>query len=201
MAAPTVADWDKLKRLGRYLLNKSRVVVGFPYQSEQPNLDVYVDTDYAGCPKTRKSTSGGAVMLGLHCLKTWSSNQPVVALSSGEAEFYGMVKGSSNALGIKGTLDDMGVGVSISVYTDSSAAKGIASRRGLGKVRHVELSELWLQDQVAKGRIRVHKVGGDENFADSFTKHSNSDRISQTLHGTNQKIVAGRHSIMPSVAQ
>ena len=140
-------------------------------------------------------------MLGLHCLKSWSSNQQVIALSSGEAEFYGMVKGSSNALGIAGTLDDMGVKVSISVYTDSSAAKGIASRRGLGKVRHVELSELWLQDQVAKGRIRVYKISGDENFADSFTKHSNQDRISQTLHGTGQKIVPGRHPIMPRVAQ
>ena len=140
-------------------------------------------------------------MLGLHCLKTWSSSQPVVALSSGEAEFYGMVKGSSNALGIKGTLDDMGVEVSIDVHTDSSAAKGIASRRGLGKVRHVELSELWLQDQVAKGRIQVHKIGGDENFADSFTKHSNHDRIAQTLYGTNQKVVRGRHPLMPEVAQ
>ena len=140
-------------------------------------------------------------MFGLHCLKSWSSNQQVIALSSGEAEFYGMVKGSGNALGIAGTLSDLGVEVGISLYTDSSAAKGIASRRGLGKVRHIELSELWLQDQVAKGRIRVHKISGDDNFADSFTKHSNRDRIAQTLHGTNQKIVRGRHPIMPAVAQ
>ena len=142
MANPCKSDLDKLKRLGRYLIDKSRVVAHFAYQERPEALDVYVDTDHGGCLATRKSTSGGIVMLGTHCLKAWSVNQPVIALSSGEAEYYGMVKGASNALGLCGMPKDINVTAHVVLFTDSSAARGIANRRGLGKVRHIELSEL-----------------------------------------------------------
>ena len=158
-----------------------------------------VDTDFAGCPTTRKSTSGGIVNIGEHCIKMWSSNQSVIALSSGEAEFYGIVKGASNALGVCGILRDLGIEQSVTVNTDSNAAKGIANRRGLGRVRHIELSELWVQDRVAKGEIVMWKIPGVENSSDSLTKHSSGERIAQTLLFCNQDIEMGRHSIMPLV--
>ena len=139
-------------------------------------------------------------MLGQHCIKTWSSNQQVIALSSGEAEFYGIVKGASVALGITAMLDDLGIQVQVVIATDSSAAKGIGSRRGLGRVRHIELSELWVQDQVSKGRIQLLKISGGDNFSDSLTKHSTSERISQTMACVSQKIVQVRHNLMPKVA-
>ena len=132
-------------------------------------------------------------MLGTHCIKTWSTNQQVVATSSGEAEYYG--------LGVQGMLRDSGITLGIALCIDSSAAKGIASRRGLGKVRHIELAELWLQDQVARGKIKIEKIRGDDNFSDSLTKHSNPERISQTLRGVYQRLVRGRHAIMPTVAK
>ena len=135
--------------------------------------------------------------MGEHCVKTWSSNQAVIALSSGEAEFYGIVKGASNALGVSGILRDLGVNLLVSLNTDASAAKGIASRRGLGKVRHVELSELWIQERVARGQITIWKISGSENASDSLTKHSSGERIAQTLHFCNQTIEPGRHAIMP----
>ena len=47
----------------------------------------YVDSDWAGCRKTRKSTSGGVLYLGDTPVRGWSSNQAVIALSSGEAEY------------------------------------------------------------------------------------------------------------------
>ena len=137
---------------------------------------------------------------GEHCLKLWSNNQSVIALSSGEAEFYGIVKGASNALGVTGILKDLGVNLSVAVSTDSSAAKGIANRRGLGKLRHIELSELWVQDQIARGRITVYKIDGSENSSDSLTKHSCGERIVQTMRHCNQFIAPGRHKIMPEVA-
>ena len=198
MSKPNQSDWEALKRLGRYLLNKTRVVVKYNYQSKPEEVEVTVDTDFAGCPSTRKSTNGGIVKLGEHCIRAWSSNQTVIALSSGEAEFYGIVKGASNALGATGVLKDFGVNITVGVNTDSSAAKSIANRRGLGKVRHIELSELWVQEQTSRGRITIRKVSGSDNCSDSLTKHSSGDRIAQTLHHCNQTIVAGRHSIMPS---
>jgi len=201
MSKPTEADWDSLKRLGRYLIDKTRVIVGFPYQERPETIEIYVDTDHAGCIETRKSTSGGIAMHGNHNIKTWSSTQQVIALSSGEAEYYGMVKGAGNALGISGVFKDMGIQYDVVLYTDSSAAKGISSRRGLGKVRHIELNQLWLQDQVARGKINVRKIRGEDNISDSLTKHSNPERIKQTMRGVMHKIVQGRHAIMPHVAQ
>ena len=140
-------------------------------------------------------------MYGFHSLETWSAAQQMIALSSGEAEYFGMVKGAGNALGLSGVFCDLGIEYEIVLYTDSSAAKGISSRRGLGKLRHVELNELWLQDQVARGRIAVRKISGEENISDSLTKPAAADRIKQTMQGTLQKIVPGRHKIMPEVAK
>ena len=199
MSKPHLSDWESLKRLGRYLLGKTRVVTRYDYQSLPKTVDVTVDTDFAGCLTTRKSTSGGIVKIGDHCVKTWSSNQAVIALSSGEAEFYGIVKGATQAMGVAGILEDLGASMLISLSTDSSAAKGIANRRGLGKMRHIELSELWVQDRVAKGQITIWKIPGIENSSDSLTKHSSGERIAQTLFFCNQVVEIGRHSIMPSV--
>ena len=137
--------------------------------------------------------------IGEHCLKTWSSNPAVIALSSGEAEFYGIVKGATQAMGVAGILKDLGINLLVSLSTDSSAAKGIANRRGLGKMRHIELSELWVQDRVAKGQITIWKIPGVENSSDSLTKHSNGERIAQTLFFCNQAVEAGRHEIIPLV--
>ena len=48
--------------------------------------------------------------------------------------------------------------MSITVNSDASAAIGIASRRGLGRIRHIDVDELWVQDKVSKGIITLHKV-------------------------------------------
>ena len=197
MSCPTAADWVALKRLGRYLCNRERLVVLFPYQQFVRKIRVWVDTDYAGCMRTRKSTSGGLVMFGSHKLKAWSVTQAVIALSSGEAEFYGIVKGSSVGLGMQSVLRDLGHDVKIVVCTDASAAKGIASRRGLGKVRHIEVNQLWVQERVASGDIELKKVDGSNNLADALTKHVPGDILSRHLEGTNQFIDSGRHAIMP----
>ena len=58
----------------------------------------------------------------------------------------------------------------IKLGTDSSAAKSFVSRRGLGKMRHLEIRDLWLQAEVEQGRLEVHKVKGDQNPADLMTK-------------------------------
>ncbi len=89
-------------------------------------------------------------MLGNHLVKSWASNQNVVALSSGEAEYYAIVKGGTQSIGAQSILRDIGVYVGVNICTDASAAKGIASRRGLGKVRHIDVSQLWIQDKVFK---------------------------------------------------
>jgi hypothetical protein len=59
MAKPTVGHKRKLKRLVRYLRGRKRVVWKFQWQGRPDTVEVFTDSDWAGCGKTRKSTSGG----------------------------------------------------------------------------------------------------------------------------------------------
>ena len=125
-------------------------------------------------------------MLGGHAIKHWSSTQASVALSSGEAEFAGVIRGAGQGLGYQALLKDLGVGALLRVWTDSSAAIGICSRQGLGKLRHLDTHTLWIQQAVRTGRIDLRKVPGEDNPADLLTKHSLSrDRLEKLveLHG------------------
>ena len=140
-------------------------------------------------------------MYGEHLLKSWSSTQNVIALSSGEAEYYGLVKGASQGLGLKAMLKEAGVETKIVVKTDASAPKGIALRRGMGRIRHIEVNQLWVQDKVAKKEIKIVKIATTENLADHLTKYLNQEGIQQHMNWTNQWLDEGRHSLMPEVAK
>ena len=110
-------------------------------------------------------------MLGRHLIKSWSSTQANVALSSGEAEYYAVVKACGIGMGFRSLLQDLGVGLPLRVWTDSSATIGICSRQGLGKLRHIDTQTLWVQQRVRNKTFELRKVRGTENPADLFTKH------------------------------
>ena len=156
-----------------------------------------VDTDYVGCKDTRKSTSGGAIMIGNHLIKGWSSTQSVIALSSGEAEYYGMVKGASVSIGLRGIMSDLGVKAAVRIRTDSSAALGVAKRKGIGKIRHIEMNQLWLQEKVSDKEIEIIKVRGSENIADQMAKYTEQAVFKLHLEQIKQKIEEGRHEFAP----
>ena len=125
----------------------------------------------------------------------------MIALSSGEAEFYGIVKGAGIALGIQGMLKDFDVEAGIVVRTDASAAKGIANRRGLGKVRHIEVSQLWVQEKVSAGRLRIEKVAGGSNIADAMTKYVDGDGIDRHMAAIGASAAPGRHKLAPETVE
>ena len=99
------------------------------FSAKIDKIEAWVDTDFAGCRRTRKSTSGGILRLGEHNLKGWSTTQDIIALSSGEAEYYGMVNGASMAM--RSIMGDMGVELGITIKTDAAAAKGICVPSGV----------------------------------------------------------------------
>ena len=107
--------------------------------------------------------------------------QSTIGLSSGESEFYGLVKGAAVALGLQAILADWGLPVSADVASDSSAARGHVQRRGLGRMRHIQTRYLWIQERVGEGHIRVLCVAGKENDADMMTKALNGKEISRIL--------------------
>ena len=83
-----------------------------------------------------------------------------MTLSSGEAEFYGVVRGAGQGLGYQALLKDLGLAMPLRVWTDSSAALGICSRQGLGKLRHLDTHTLRVQQAVRSKRLVLKKVLG-----------------------------------------
>ena len=138
MSRPTGRDMEALKRLARYLAGKPRLVLHFGWQRTPGVLSIYSDSDWAGCLRTRRSTTGGALMRGAHVLKTWATTQPTIALSSAEAELIAAVRGAAEGLSALTICADFGHECRLRVHLDSSAAIGVTKRRGVGKIRHLD---------------------------------------------------------------
>ena len=100
MQQPITKNMQALKRLVRFLKGSPRCLVVYNRQAEQPTVDVFLDSDWAGCAKTRRSTSSSYVMLGGHIFAASANTQNVVATSSGEAEFNALTKNASRAQNI-----------------------------------------------------------------------------------------------------
>jgi hypothetical protein len=192
MARPTRGDKRKLKRLARYLVGQPRVVWQFPFQGRQEEITGFSDSDWAGCRRTAKSTSGGALMIGRHCVKSWSSTQKNVTLSSGEAELVAAVKTCTETIGVTQLAADWGVKLEGRIYVDSTAAIGVAHRKGNGKLRHVKVGLLWIQEKVDEDELRVEKILGTENPADLMTKNLGWKKIEQFMSALGQTFRDGR---------
>ena len=171
MARPREGDWLLMKRIGRYLLGAPRLVQRYHWQERPKAVTTCVDSDWAGCRRTCRSTSGGVCKLGAHVLSFWAATQGVVALSSAEAELYALVKGAVNTSGMISLLGDFGETVNGRISSDASAAIGIVNRTVVGKLRHIRVQYLWLQERVREGEVKVLKIPGEDNPADIFTKN------------------------------
>ena len=129
--------------------------------------------------------------MGGHCVKTWSTTQGAVALSSAEAEFYAMVDGVIKGKWMVTIARELGFGEmksKIVIGTDSSAAKSFVARRGMGRMRHIEVRDLWLKEEVRKGMVAVEKVKGSENPADLMTKFLCKADVEERLKGMNVEV-------------
>ena len=199
MSKPTKGDWQRSKRLGRYLLGKPRLQQLYKWQQPQQILKVYTNADWAGCRETRKSTTGGCAMLGAHTLKGWSKTQSLVALSSSESELYAALKASAEALGRIALLQDFGYTVKGEVWGDASAAIGIINRKGLGKTKHIDTGLLWIQQTAADQRLKYAKVLGEESPADVYTKFLDSMTSNIHLKKLEYQFTHGRSSEAPQL--
>ena len=110
-----------------------------------------------------------------------STLQASIGLSSGEAEYYALVRGACYGLGLQSHMTDIGIDVKVDLHSDSSAARQFAKRRGLGQMRHVMTRHLWLQDRVRLGHLKVVMVLGTENPADVMTKALTRNEIMKCI--------------------
>ena len=129
-----------------------------------------MDSDWAGFLLGRKSTTGVIVRRGKHLLRHMSCLQTLVASSSGEAEYYALIRGACTGLGIQSHFQDWMIDVPIQINCDSSAARSVARRRGIGgRLRHLQTRHLRLQSRVALDHLKLD-VAGERNPADKLTK-------------------------------
>ena len=181
--APTITNWQKLKKVARYLAGIAKQGHFFPRTRDSGDvtlLQVFTDSDWAGDKGSRKVVvvrycAAGAVL----CLYAAVHGQTIHAQSSGEAEFYGGVSGISSALGAKHAMEFLGISTKIEVRLDSSSARGILNRQGVGKIRHLAVKALWCQDIVRQGLITIKPVPGVKNIADIGTKALTISRLDE----------------------
>ena len=74
-------------------------------------------------------------------------------------------------------------------------------RKGFGKVRHIEVNQLWLQDEIHKGHIGLEKVDGKKNLADALTKPVEGPDVTTHLLGSGLQFRTDRHDLAPAVAK
>ena len=110
-------------------------------------------------------------------IRTWSTLQKVNALSWAEAEYLAMIKGVQEAMALQTLLGELGLKVTITVYTDSSAAKASAEKPGLMHMKHMQLRELFLKQVVQQGLVIIEKVNTLWNPADMLTKPVNGQVV------------------------
>ena len=194
LQSPTQQNEKQLKHVLRYLKGslqyttclqppRKRVVE----QASTIEIQAYADSDWAGCAKTRKSTSGASLCLWGVTLATSSRTQATQALSSAEAELYAMGMAIQDALHLQSLLQEMKLTqlakpFELTVYTDSSSGKALASKLGLTrKSKHVQLRFLFMQDLVASGQLKLSKIPSERNPADVLTKYLQASTLHKLL--------------------
>ena len=139
-------------------------------------------------------------MHGAHCIRHWATTQTTLSLSSGESELHGIAKGIQNGIGFQSMARDLGIHRKLRIRSDATAAIGIARRRGLGKLRHLDVEDLWIQHKVRSKQVELLKVDGKVNPADIFTKYVEYPILSKALLTMGLHSELGRAQSAPKAA-
>ncbi|CAK0793479.1 unnamed protein product [Prorocentrum cordatum] len=191
MSTPTRSAWCALKRLCKYYSEVPLLVWEFNYQKMPEDVRVVTDANWAGELEALRSTSAGWVYFGSHLLEAYSSTQQIVALSTAESEYISITKGAAHALEVRSALAEYGWVKKVICEADSSAGRSMATRRGVGRVRHLDARLLWLQELCADGTIEMRVKPGESNEADLGTKMVDIQRVTKLMKTTSLRPPGG----------
>uniref|UniRef100_A0ACD5XIQ9 Uncharacterized protein n=1 Tax=Avena sativa TaxID=4498 RepID=A0ACD5XIQ9_AVESA len=172
MHAPRTSHLHLVKRIIRYI--KGTLDLGTSITpSSTSSLVAYSDADWAGCPDTRRSTSGFCVFLGDNLVSWSSKRQHTVSRSSAEAEYRAVAHVVAESCWIRHLLQELHrpIDRSTVVYCDNVSAvylsvNPVQHRR----TKHIEIDIHFVRDKVHLGEIRVLHIPTTSQFADVFTK-------------------------------
>ena len=131
--------------------------------------------------------------LGSATVTTYCKGQAVPALSSGESEFYGLVSATAATLGLLSILKDWGWKLNVQVLMDATAGIALGSRRGLGKLKHIDTAYMWVQQVYNEGKLKLAKRDTKEMLADFLTKAVDEATMLRCTKGLNMYYKAGEH--------
>ena len=111
---------------------------GWEYECDQRHVEIILEQ---------------LILLGSHVVRTCSKTQNTIAQSSAESELLAIVRAATEALGMISLAADLGIVLAARIHVDASAALGILERRGVGRVRHLDVGALWLQEQALRRAV------------------------------------------------
>ena len=150
---------------------------------EEHLLEIVTDSDHAGNKNDRKSTTSMQLYLDGNLIDSKVRSQKAIALSSGESEFMALVSGCSEGMLLRRLWNQItGGSCRTKARSDSSAARGMTQRQGIGRVRHMDAAMLWIQQKERDKIIQVGPIPTDLNSADIRAKNLPKKRLRGLLY-------------------
>ncbi|GJX41218.1 ribonuclease H-like domain-containing protein [Tanacetum coccineum] len=172
MHDPREPHFTALKRILRYV--RGTLDHGLQlHVSSTAQLTAYTDADWAGCPVTRRSTSGYCVFLGDNLLSWSAKRQVTLSRSSAEAEYRGVANVVAETAWVRNLLLELHAPLTTAtlVYCDNVSAVYLSTNPVQHqRTKHIEIDIHFVRDYVASGHVRVLHVPSRFQYADIFTK-------------------------------
>lgn len=172
MESPNEQHMLAAKRILRYV--KGTAGFGIRYKrGEEQKLVGYVDSDYAGDVDDRKSTTGFVFMLGGGAVSWASKKQPIVTLSTTEAEFVAAAYGACQAVWLRNILEEIGAGQENGtiLFCDNSSTIKLSKNPVLhGRSKHIHVRFHFLRELVNEGVIQLDYCTTQDQLSDIMTK-------------------------------
>jgi hypothetical protein len=144
----------------------------------------YSDADWGGDTDTRRSTSGYIFTLDGNVVSWKSRRQPVVALSTAEAELIAVVEAIKEALYLRSFLVELKFPVEepIVIYVDNQAAIVMAKEPAFRqRSKHMGIRYHFVSDLIAEGVIMLKYIPTKDQLADFLTKPPTGVKLKKCL--------------------
>lgn len=175
---PNEIHWQHLKRVLRYLKGTMKMKLNFRNYSDEPVIG-YADADWATDLSDRKSVSG--YMFKVYgCTVSWcSKKQQTVATSSSEAEYIALSMASTEALWIRGVLEDLREisGYAVKIFEDNKGCIGMSNNLESKRAKHIDIKHHFVRDNIMNGNIVVEHIRSEKQLADLFTKSLDTNKF------------------------
>uniref|UniRef100_A0A2N9J917 Reverse transcriptase Ty1/copia-type domain-containing protein n=1 Tax=Fagus sylvatica TaxID=28930 RepID=A0A2N9J917_FAGSY len=178
MHKPTATHLAAAKRILRYL--QGTLHLGIRFQSGSPTLTAFTDSDWAGDPYDRRSTTGITVFLGNNPITWVSKKQHIVSRSSTEAEYRALATGAAELAWLRQVLCDLGIFLpsAPAIWCDNTSAIALASNPVFhSRTKHIEVDYHFVRERVVRGDLHLHFISTEDQLADLFTKPLSTPRF------------------------